>query len=182
LLRLELFVEVVEFGCSITSHQKGEMLENLTTTHLDTYTIRQPLGVTVGITPFNFPTMIPLWMFPLAIVTGNTSIIKPSERDPGAMLILARLCQEIGLPPGVLNVVHGGIPAVNFLCDHPSVRAISFVGSSKAGKHIYQMGTANGKRVQVTWVYHYKFVKVYMFSGQLGSQKSWCNHARCLCR
>lgn len=87
-------------------------------------------------------------MFPLAIVTGNTSIMKPSERDPGAMMILARLCQEIGLPPGVLNVVHGAQATVNFLCDDPAVRAISFVGSDTAGKHIFARGTAHGKRVQ----------------------------------
>ena len=97
---------------------------------------------------FNFPAMIPLWMFPMAIVTGNTSIIKPSERDPGAMMILAKLCKEIGLPPGVLNVVHGAKPTVDAICDDPNVKAISFVGSDRAGKYIFSRGTANGKRVQ----------------------------------
>ena len=93
--------------------------------------------------------MIPLWMFPLAIVTGNTSIIKPSERDPGAMMLLAKYCKEIGLPPGVLNVVHGKKPTVDFLCDHEAIKAISFVGSDQAGKYIFHRGSANGKRVQV---------------------------------
>ena len=98
---------------------------------------------------FNFPAMIPLWMFPLAIVTGNTSIIKPSERDPGAMMLLAHYCKEIGLPPGVLNIAHGKKATVDFICDHPSIKAISFVGSDTAGKYIFQRGTSNGKRVQV---------------------------------
>jgi len=107
-----------------------------------------PLGVCASIAPFNFPAMIPLWTIPMAAVTGNTLIVKPSERDPGATMIIAELCQRAGLPPGVLNVVHGGVPTVNAICDHPSIRAISFVGGDRAGKHIFDRGTQNGKRVQ----------------------------------
>jgi malonate-semialdehyde dehydrogenase (acetylating) / methylmalonate-semialdehyde dehydrogenase len=125
----------------------GEFSEQVAT-DMDTYSLRQPLGVTAGICPFNFPAMIPLWMFPMAIACGNTSIIKPSERDPGAMMILARLAEQAGLPKGVLNVVHGAKDTVNFLCDAPAVRAISFVGGDAAGKHIFARGTSNGKRVQ----------------------------------
>lgn len=115
---------------------------------METFTIREPLGVTAGITPFNFPAMIPLWMFPLSIACGNTSIIKPSERDPGAMMILAKLATECGVPKGVLNVVHGAKPTVDFLCEDPAIKAISFVGSDHAGTYIYDQGTKNGKRVQ----------------------------------
>ncbi|KAJ1984698.1 hypothetical protein H4R33_004293 [Dimargaris cristalligena] len=139
-------LQVVEAACGITDFTMGQMLA--VAKDMDTYTIREPLGVTAGICPFNFPAMIPLWMFPIATVCGNTSLIKPSERDPGATQILARLAAEAGLPAGVLNVVHGAVDTVNFLCDHPSVRAISFVGSDHAGKHIYERGTRNGKRVQ----------------------------------
>ena len=110
--------------------------------------IPQPLGVTAGICPFNFPAMIPLWMFPVALATGNTMILKPSERVPGAAMILAQLAQEAGVPDGVLQVVHGGADTVNFICDAPSVKAISFVGGDLAGRHIYSRGTGNGKRVQ----------------------------------
>eukprot|EP00158_Paraphelidium_tribonemae_P004802 Partr_v1_DN26976_c1_g1_i2_m7448 putative aldehyde dehydrogenase 6 family, member A1 len=140
-------LQVVEHACSIPSLSMGEFSESVAA-DMDTYTLRQPLGVTAGICPFNFPAMIPLWMFPMAIATGNSSIIKPSERDPGAMMILARLAQEAGVPDGLLNVVHGARDTVNFLCDAPAVRAISFVGGDVAGKHIHARGTANGKRVQ----------------------------------
>jgi len=116
--------------------------------NIDTYSYRQPLGVTAGITPFNFPAMIPLWMFPLATVTGNTFVLKPSERDPGASMIIARLAQEAGHHDGVLNIIHGAKDAVNFICDSPPIRAISFVGGDTAGRHIHERGTKNGKRVQ----------------------------------
>ncbi|TPX64894.1 hypothetical protein SpCBS45565_g05547 [Spizellomyces sp. 'palustris'] len=139
-------LQVVENACGIPSLLMGEKLP--VARDMDTFTIREPLGVVAGIAPFNFPAMIPLWMFPLAIATGNTCLIKPSERDPGAMMILAKLAEESGVPKGVLNVVHGGVDTVNFLCDDPAVRAISFVGSDRAGKYIFSRGTANGKRVQ----------------------------------
>ncbi|CAG8792659.1 5982_t:CDS:2, partial [Gigaspora rosea] len=138
--------QVVETACGITNLLMGERLA--VATDMDTYTIREPLGVTAGICPFNFPAMIPLWMFPLSIAAGNTMIIKPSERDPGAALILAQLAKEAGVPNGVLNVVHGSIDTVNFICDNEHIKAISFVGSDRAGKYIYKRGTANGKRVQ----------------------------------
>ncbi|CAG8480279.1 14631_t:CDS:10 [Dentiscutata erythropus] len=138
--------QVVETACGITNLLMGEQLT--VSTDMDTYTIREPLGVTAGICPFNFPAMIPLWMFPLSIAAGNTMILKPSERDPGAALILAQLAKEAGVPNGVLNIVHGSIDTVNFLCDDEHIKAISFVGSDRAGKYIYKRGTANGKRVQ----------------------------------
>lgn len=140
-------LQVVEYACNAPSALMGRILESLSI-DMDTFTVKQPLGVTAGICPFNFPAMIPLWMFPMAIVSGNTSIIKPSEHDPGAMMILARLFQATGIPPGVLNVIHGGKPTVDFICDHPFIKAISFVGSDKAGKAIFSRGTALGKRVQ----------------------------------
>jgi malonate-semialdehyde dehydrogenase (acetylating)/methylmalonate-semialdehyde dehydrogenase len=140
-------LEVVETACNMGTHMMGETLENLAT-GLDTYTYRQPLGVTAGICPFNFPAMIPLWMFPTSTVCGNTMVLKPSERDPGAAMILARLAQEAGLPNGVLQVIHGGVDTVNFICDSPPIRAISFVGGNVAGQHIFERGTKHGKRVQ----------------------------------
>ncbi|KAJ1927291.1 hypothetical protein IWQ60_003063 [Tieghemiomyces parasiticus] len=139
-------LQVVEAATSIPDLTMGQRLE--VAKDMDTYSIREPLGVVAGICPFNFPAMIPLWMFPLAIACGNTTLIKPSERDPGATMILARLAAEAGIPAGVLNVVHGSVNTVNFLCDDPAVRAISFVGSDHAGKYIYDRGSANGKRVQ----------------------------------
>jgi len=140
-------IEVVEHACSTGTLLMGETLENLSK-NIDTYSYRQPLGVCAGICPFNFPAMIPLWMFPLAITTGNTYILKPSERDPGAAMLITKLAEEAGLPPGVLNVVHGTKDTVNFICDDPNIRAISFVGGDSAGRHIHSRGTANGKRVQ----------------------------------
>lgn len=135
-------------GCSAVGHlSMGETAGGLSR-GLDTYSYRQPLGVTAGICPFNFPVMIPLWMFPLSIVCGNSMILKPSEKDPGASMILARLAQEAGIPDGVLQVVHGTHDTVNFLCDSPVIKAISFVGSNQAGEYIYERGTKQGKRVQ----------------------------------
>jgi malonate-semialdehyde dehydrogenase (acetylating) / methylmalonate-semialdehyde dehydrogenase len=104
---------------------------------MDTYTRRVPLGVCASVAPFNFPAMIPLWTIPMAAATGNTLIVKPSERDPGAAMMIAELCQRAGLPSGVINVVHGTVDTVNSICDNPAIRAISFVGGDKAGAHIY---------------------------------------------
>ncbi|GLH14868.1 Probable methylmalonate-semialdehyde dehydrogenase [acylating], mitochondrial [Gryllus bimaculatus] len=140
-------LQVVEHCCSVTSLQLGETLQGIAK-DLDTHSYRLPLGVTAGITPFNFPAMIPLWMFPVAIVLGNTSVIKPSERDPGACMMLLDMLNQAGCPPGVVNVIHGAHDAVNFICDHPDIKAISFVGSDQAGKYIYERGSRNGKRVQ----------------------------------
>lgn len=140
-------LEVVEHTCGAASLMMGETLGNLASS-LDTYSYKQPLGVCAGICPFNFPAMIPLWMFPVGVVTGNTYILKPSEKDPGASMILARLAKEAGLPDGVLNIIHGAHDAVNFICDAPEIKAISFVGGNQAGEYIYARGTANGKRVQ----------------------------------
>jgi malonate-semialdehyde dehydrogenase (acetylating)/methylmalonate-semialdehyde dehydrogenase len=140
-------LEVVEHSCGVANLQMGETVENVGK-NIDTYSYRQPLGVCAGITPFNFPAMIPLWMFPLAIACGNTFVLKPSEKDPGASMILARLAKEAGLPAGVLNIIHGTRDAVNFICDEPRIRAISFVGSDQAGRYIHARGTASGKRVQ----------------------------------
>jgi malonate-semialdehyde dehydrogenase (acetylating)/methylmalonate-semialdehyde dehydrogenase len=125
----------------------GETVDNVAR-DIDTYSIRQPLGVVGGICPFNFPAMIPLWMFPLAIACGNTVVLKPSERTPMTTHILARLAHEAGIPAGVLNVVHGSVDCVNHICDAPAIKAISFVGGNKAGEHIHDRGTKNGKRVQ----------------------------------
>ncbi|KDR85348.1 hypothetical protein GALMADRAFT_234171 [Galerina marginata CBS 339.88] len=139
-------LQVVETAAGITSTLIGEKLE--VSKDMDTEVRKVPLGVCASIAPFNFPAMIPLWTIPMAAVTGNTLILKPSERDPGAAMIIAELCQRAGLPSGVLNVVHGSAPTVNAICDHPAIRAISFVGGDRAGKHIYERGTQNGKRVQ----------------------------------
>lgn len=140
-------LEVVEMACNVTNGIMGESLQNLAS-GLDSVSFREPLGVVAGICPFNFPAMIPLWMFPLATTVGNTFVLKPSERDPGAAMLLVDMAHEAGLPPGVLNVIHGSHDAVNFICDDPAIKAISFVGGDAAGKHIFARGTANGKRVQ----------------------------------
>ncbi|KJE91741.1 methylmalonate-semialdehyde dehydrogenase [Capsaspora owczarzaki ATCC 30864] len=140
-------LQVVEHACSIPSLLLGDTLGSLSA-DLDTYTYREPIGVCAGITPFNFPAMIPLWMFPLAIACGNTYVLKPSERNPTAAMKLVSLAAEAGVPKGVLNVIHGSIDSVNYICDAPEIRAISFVGSDRAGLHIYSRGSANGKRVQ----------------------------------
>lgn len=138
---------MVEFACGIASHLHGDVQENVS--HgIDTMSVMQPLGITAGICPFNFPAMVPLWMFPIAIACGNTMILKPSEHDPGAAMLLAQLASEAGLPPGVLNVVHGGHGIVNNILDHPDIKAISFVGSDSGGKHVYSRAAASGKRVQ----------------------------------
>ncbi|EIN14088.1 methylmalonate-semialdehyde dehydrogenase [Punctularia strigosozonata HHB-11173 SS5] len=139
-------LQVVETACGITSSIMGSKLE--VSKDMDTETRRVPLGVCASVAPFNFPAMIPLWTIPVACTTGNTLVLKPSERDPGAAMIIAELCERAGLPPGVLNIVHGTIPTVNSICDHPAIKAISFVGGDRAGKHIYDRGTQNGKRVQ----------------------------------
>ncbi|KAF9406622.1 Methylmalonate-semialdehyde dehydrogenase [acylating] mitochondrial [Podila epigama] len=139
-------LQVVESACAIPHMLLGDNLE--VATDMDTYTIREPLGVVAGITPFNFPAMIPLWMFPLANVIGNTCVLKPSEKDPGATMILAELAQKAGIPAGVLNIVHGAKDTVNFICDNEHIKAISFVGSDQAGHYIHDRGSRNGKRVQ----------------------------------
>jgi malonate-semialdehyde dehydrogenase (acetylating)/methylmalonate-semialdehyde dehydrogenase len=140
-------LEVVEHAANIGTLQMGEFAENVAS-GVDTYTLLQPLGVCAGITPFNFPAMIPLWMFPMAIATGNTFVLKPSEQDPLVTMKLVKLALEAGVPPGVLNVIHGGEDAVNALCDHPDIKAISFVGSTRVGTHVYNRASLNGKRVQ----------------------------------
>lgn len=140
-------LEVVEFACGIPQLLKGEMTEQVGT-GVDAYTVRQALGVVVGITPFNFPAMVPLWMFPVALACGNTFVLKPSERDPSAALFLAGLLREAGLPDGVFNVVQGDRHAVDALLAHPDVAAVSFVGSTPIARHIYETGTRHGKRVQ----------------------------------
>jgi malonate-semialdehyde dehydrogenase (acetylating) / methylmalonate-semialdehyde dehydrogenase len=140
-------LEVVEHAAAIGNLQLGELANNVAT-GVDTYTLLQPLGVCAGITPFNFPAMIPLWMFPMAIVTGNTFLLKPSEQDPMVTMRLVELAAEAGIPPGVLNVVHGGEDVVNAICDHPDIKAISFVGSTKVGTHVYQRASLAGKRAQ----------------------------------
>ncbi len=140
-------VEVVEFACGIPDLLKGEISENVGT-GVDAFNLRQPLGVAAGITPFNFPVMVPLWMFPVAIACGNTFILKPSERDPSASILLAELLKEAGLPDGVFNVLHGDKETVDGLLTHPDIAAISFVGSTPVAKHVYLTGTQHGKRVQ----------------------------------
>jgi malonate-semialdehyde dehydrogenase (acetylating) / methylmalonate-semialdehyde dehydrogenase len=140
-------LEVVEHACSIGSLQMGEFAENVAG-GVDTYSLRQPIGVCAGITPFNFPAMIPLWMFPMAIVCGNTFVLKPSEQDPLTPMLLAELALEAGIPPGVLNIVHGGKRMVDGLCTHPDIAAVSFVGSTAVGTHVYSLASTHGKRVQ----------------------------------
>ncbi|CAH0400099.1 unnamed protein product [Chilo suppressalis] len=140
-------IQSVEHCCSITSLQLGDSIQNIAK-DMDTHSYKVPLGVVGGVAAFNFPVMIPLWMFPPALVTGNTCIVKPSEQDPGATLMMMELLQEAGAPPGVVNVIHGTHNAVNFICDEPDIKAVSFVGGDAAGKHIYSRASAAGKRVQ----------------------------------
>ena len=140
-------LEVVEHAANIGSLQLGEIANNVAS-GVDTYTLQQPLGVCAGITPFNFPAMIPLWMFPMAIATGNTFVLKPSEQDPMVTMRLAELAVEAGIPAGVLNVVHGAKDAVNAICDHEDIKAVSFVGSTPVGTHVYRRATQSGKRAQ----------------------------------
>jgi malonate-semialdehyde dehydrogenase (acetylating) / methylmalonate-semialdehyde dehydrogenase len=140
-------LEVVDFACGIPHLLKGGFSENVST-GVDAYSIRQPVGVVAGITPFNFPAMVPMWMFPIALACGNTFVLKPSEKDPSASLLIAELLAEAGLPDGAFNVVHGAKEAVDSLLTHPDVRAISFVGSTPIARYVYETGTAHGKRVQ----------------------------------
>lgn len=140
-------LEVVEHASAIGNLQMSEFANNVAT-DVDTYTVLQPLGVCAGITPFNFPAMIPLWMFPMAIATGNTFVLKPSEQDPMVTMRLAELALEAGIPAGVLNIIHGGEDAVNAICDHDDIKAVSFVGSTKVGTHVYNRASLSGKRAQ----------------------------------
>ncbi|MDR6936963.1 CoA-acylating methylmalonate-semialdehyde dehydrogenase [Luteibacter sp. 3190] len=140
-------LEVVEYACGIPELLKGEYTEQIAN-GIDAWTMRQALGVCVGITPFNFPAMVPMWMFPMAVACGNTFVLKPSERDPTLAVELAKLLKEAGLPDGVFNVVHGDKTAVDALLDHDLVRAVSFVGSTPIAEYIYARGCAQGKRVQ----------------------------------
>ncbi|MBV1905670.1 MAG: CoA-acylating methylmalonate-semialdehyde dehydrogenase [Pseudomonadales bacterium] len=140
-------IENVEYACAAPELLKGEYSKNISP-GIDVWSEFQPLGVVAGITPFNFPAMVPLWMYPLAIVCGNTFVLKPSERNPSAALLIARLFHDAGLPPGVLNVVNGDKIAVNTLLADPRIEAISFVGSTPIAEHIYSTGSSNGKRVQ----------------------------------
>lgn len=139
-------LQVAETACGITTQMTGEVLE--VAKDMETRSYREPLGVVAAICPFNFPAMIPLWSIPIAAVTGNTIVIKPSERDPGACMILAELAAEAGFPEGVVNIVHGSAKTVDFILDEPRIKAVSFVGSNKAGEYIYSRASANGKRVQ----------------------------------
>jgi malonate-semialdehyde dehydrogenase (acetylating)/methylmalonate-semialdehyde dehydrogenase len=140
-------MEVVEFACGIPQLLKGEFSEQVST-DIDAYSFRQPLGVCAGITPFNFPIMVPMWMHPMAIACGNTFVLKPSERDPSVSNFIAELYAEAGLPEGVFNVVHGDKVAVDALLEHPDVAGVSFVGSTPIARYVHETGTRNGKRVQ----------------------------------
>src|SRR5688572_12189027 len=140
-------MEVVEFACGIPHLLKGEHSENVGT-QVDTHTLRQPVGVCAGITPFNFPVMVPLWMFPMALACGNTFILKPSEKDPSASIRMAEMLKKAGLPDGVFNVVHGDKACVDAILNHPGIHAVSFVGSTPIAKYIYETCAKNGKRVQ----------------------------------
>jgi len=140
-------IENIEYACGVPTLLMGDTLENLARS-VDCETLLQPLGVCVGITPFNFPAMVPMWMFPLAIACGNTFVLKPSEKVPLTVVMIVELLEKAGLPKGVLNLVHGGRECVDALLTHPKVRAISFVGSSPVAKHIFETGTRHGKRVQ----------------------------------
>ena len=140
-------LEVIEFACGIPHLLKGEFSRNVGP-DIDSWSDRQPLGVVAGITPFNFPAMVPMWMYPVAIACGNTFVLKPSERDPGAVMVVYDLFEKAGFPKGVLNVVHGDKVAVDVLLTHPDVKAVSFVGSTPIAQYVYSTGTAHGKRVQ----------------------------------
>lgn len=139
-------VQIVEYAMGAPQLIKGDILE--VSKDMDTYDRRVPLGVGAAICPFNFPAMCPLWSIPMAIATGNTLLLKPSERVPSAALVIAELATQAGLPNGVLNVIHGGPQTVNFICDEPRIKAVTFVGGDKAGKHIWTRAGALGKRVQ----------------------------------
>src|SRR6187200_2304449 len=140
-------IEVIEYVCGIPELLKGDYSEQVST-GIDVYAIRQPLGVVAGITPFNFPAMVPMWMWAPAIACGNAFILKPSEKDPSASILTAELLKEAGLPDGVFNVVQGDKIAVDAILEHPDIAAVSFVGSTPIAKYIYETGSSNGKRVQ----------------------------------
>ncbi|MCU0924030.1 MAG: aldehyde dehydrogenase family protein, partial [Burkholderiaceae bacterium] len=140
-------IDIVEFACGIPQLLKGDYTEQVST-GIDNWTLRQPLGVVAGITPFNFPCMVPMWMFPVALACGNAFILKPSERDPSPSLFMADLLKQAGLPDGVFNVVQGDKVAVGALLTHPDVKALSFVGSTPIAQYIYETGAHHGKRVQ----------------------------------
>src|ERR1700738_3102773 len=140
-------LEVIEFATGIPQLLKGEFTEQVGS-GIDSWSVRQPLGVVAGITPFNFPAMVPMWMFPIALACGNTFVLKPSERDPSASLLLAEMLKEAGLPDGVFNVVHGDKVAVDAILAHPTIQAVSFVGSTPIAESVYREGTKHGKRVQ----------------------------------
>jgi malonate-semialdehyde dehydrogenase (acetylating)/methylmalonate-semialdehyde dehydrogenase len=140
-------IDVVDFACGIPHLLKGDYSRNVGP-EIDSWSDRQPLGVVAGVTPFNFPAMVPMWMYPVAVACGNTFVLKPSERDPSAPMLIWELFQEAGFPPGVLNIVHGDKVAVDALLDHPDVKAVSFVGSTPVAEHVYRQGAASGKRVQ----------------------------------
>lgn len=140
-------IEVVEFACGAPTLLMGDSLEQIAS-GIDCDTIRQPVGVCAGISPFNFPAMVPMWMYPIAIVCGNTFVLKPSEKVPLTAIRLVELLQQAGLPDGVMNLVHGGVDVVNAFCTHPGIDAVSFVGSSPVARHVYQTATSHGKRVQ----------------------------------
>ncbi len=144
---LQRGIEVVEFACGIPSLMMGESMENIAR-NVDCETIRHPIGVCAGISPFNFPAMVPLWMYPIAITCGNSFILKPSEKVPLTAMMIGDLLSKAGLPAGVFNIVHGGKDCVDAIIEHPGIKAISFVGSTHIAKYIYQNGTAHGKRVQ----------------------------------
>src|ERR1700677_984691 len=140
-------LEVVEFATGIPQLLKGEFTEQVGP-GIDSWSLRQPLGVVAGITPFNFPAMVPMWMFPIALACGNTFVLKPSERDPSASLLLAEMLKEAGLPDGGFNVVHGDKSALDAILQHKTIQAVSFVGSTPIAEYVYRTGTASGKRVQ----------------------------------
>lgn len=140
-------LENIEYACGLSEHLKGEFSQEAST-DIDVYSVRQPLGVVAGITPFNFPAMVPMWMYPNAIAAGNTFVLKPSERDPSVNTLAAELLEKAGLPDGVFNIVQGDKVAVDRLLEHPDVAAVSFVGSTPIAKYVYTTGTNNGKRVQ----------------------------------
>lgn len=144
---VERGIDVIEFACGIPQLLKGDYTDQVST-GIDNFTLRQPLGVVAGITPFNFPVMVPAWMYPVAIAAGNTFVLKPSPLDPTPSLIVAELMQEAGFPAGVFNVVQGGKEAVEAILAHPDVQAVSFVGSTPIANHVYETGARHGKRVQ----------------------------------
>ena len=140
-------LEVIEYACGVPTLLKGELTPDVAS-QVDAYSLRQPIGVVAGITPFNFPVMVPMWMYPMAIACGNTFVLKPSEKDPSVSLLAAELFAEAGLPDGVLNVVQGDAEAVNVILEHPGIEAVSFVGSTPIARHIYETASRHGKRVQ----------------------------------